>query len=86
MNIKPIKTEADYQFALVRVSELMDAEMNTPEGDELDILATLIESYETKHYPIAPPYPIEDLTEECLKPEALNKNEPVKCNDRMNFF
>jgi HTH-type transcriptional regulator/antitoxin HigA len=61
MNIKPIKTEADYQFALARVSELMDAEMNTPEGDELDILATLIESYETKHYAIAPPDPIEAI-------------------------
>jgi HTH-type transcriptional regulator/antitoxin HigA len=61
MNIKPIKTETDYQLALARVNELMDAEINTPEGDELDILATLIESYEAKHYAIAPPDPIEAI-------------------------
>ena len=61
MNIKPIKTEEDYKLALARVSELMEAEMNTPEGDELDVLATLIESYEAKHYAIAPPDPIEAI-------------------------
>jgi HTH-type transcriptional regulator/antitoxin HigA len=61
MNIKPIKTEEDYKLALARVSELMDAEMNTPQGDELDILATLIESYEAKHYVIAAPDPIEAI-------------------------
>jgi HTH-type transcriptional regulator/antitoxin HigA len=54
MNIKPIKTEEDYKLALARVSELMDAEINTPQGDELDVLGTLIESYEAKHYVIAP--------------------------------
>ncbi len=61
MNIKPIKTEEDYQLALARVSKLMDAEINTPEGDELDVLATLIEGYEAKHYAIAPPDPIEAI-------------------------
>ncbi|MBN4080602.1 DNA-binding protein [Beggiatoa alba] len=61
MNIKPIKIEADYDAALERIAELMDAEVNTPEGDELDILTTLIEAYESKHYPINIPNPIEAI-------------------------
>ena len=61
MNIFPIKTEADYQAALAEIETLMDAEMNTPEGDKLDILATLIESYEAKHFPIEAPNPIEAI-------------------------
>ena len=52
MNIKPIKTEQDYEAALKRINELMDAEPDTPEGDELDVLATLIVVYEEKHYAI----------------------------------
>ncbi|MDA9476790.1 hypothetical protein XI03_20245 [Bradyrhizobium sp. CCBAU 65884] len=48
MNIKPIRTEADYQASLARVAELMDARVGTPEGRELDILADLIELYESK--------------------------------------
>jgi HTH-type transcriptional regulator/antitoxin HigA len=61
MNIKPIKTEEDYKLALARANELMDAEMDTPQGDELDVLATLIEHYEAKHYAIVPPNPIEAI-------------------------
>jgi len=61
MNIKPIKTEEDYKLALARVRELMDAETNTPQSDELDVIATLIDSYEAKHYVIASPDPIEAI-------------------------
>ncbi|WP_415894943.1 helix-turn-helix domain-containing protein [Neptuniibacter sp. PT34_22] len=61
MNIKPIKTEADYEAALTRIGDLMDAELNTPEGDELDVLTTLVEHYETKHHPISAPNPIEAI-------------------------
>jgi len=57
MNIRPIKTEADYEAALERVGGLMD----TPEGDELDVLTTLIEHYESKHHPIFPPHPMEAI-------------------------
>ena len=49
MNIKPIKTEKDYRIALSRVEELMDATPNSPEEDELDVLSSLVEIYETKH-------------------------------------
>ena len=59
MNIKPIKTEDDYEAALARIGELMDAELNTAEGDELDVLGTLVEAYESKHHPISTPNPVE---------------------------
>ncbi len=58
MNIKPIKTRKDYNIALKRIEKLMNAKLNTPEGDELDILATLVEAYEEKHFPIDDPHPI----------------------------
>ncbi|MBI9092351.1 MAG: helix-turn-helix domain-containing protein [Desulfobacterium sp.] len=61
MNIKPIKTEKDYAEALQEVESLMNAQIDTPEGDRLDILVTLIESYEEKHYQILPPDPVEAI-------------------------
>ena len=59
MNIKPIKTEGDYEVALARVMELMDAKADTPEGDELDILGTLVEAHESKNFAIDKPNPVE---------------------------
>ena len=59
MNIKPIHSEADYVESLTRIEALMDAKPATPEGDELDILATLVEVYEEKHFPIRAPDPVE---------------------------
>ena len=61
MNIKPVKTEADYDMALARIDELMDARLDSPEGDELDVLVTLVEKYEAQHYPIDAPNPIEAI-------------------------
>ncbi|RZJ51136.1 MAG: DNA-binding protein [Flavobacterium sp.] len=61
MEIKPIKTEKDYDLALERVNVLFDAKPNTPEGDELDVLVTLIEKYELKNYKIPEPDPIEAI-------------------------
>ncbi len=59
MNIKPIRNDEDYEAALHRIESLMDAKLNTPEGDELDILSTLVDDYESKLYPINAPDPIE---------------------------
>ena len=56
--IKPIKTEADYETALAEIDALMDAVPGTPEGDRLDVLVTLVEAYEAKHWRIDPPDPI----------------------------
>ena len=61
MEIRPIKTEKDYDLALGRVNALFEAKPNTNEGDELDILVTLIEKYEQIHYPIPEPDPIEAI-------------------------
>ena len=61
MNIRPIRTDADYQAALDYVDRVLEAQPNTPEGDELDILTTLIAAYEEQHYPILPPDPVEAL-------------------------
>lgn len=61
MNIKPIKTIDDHRAALQRIDELWDAEPNTPQGDELDILATLVAAYEDAEFPIDTPDPIEAI-------------------------
>ncbi|MFA6376957.1 MAG: transcriptional regulator [Candidatus Paceibacterota bacterium] len=61
MNIKLIKNKKDYKEALKRVEELWDAKFGSKEGDELDVLATLIEKYETHQYEIAAPDPIEAI-------------------------
>ena len=61
MDIKPIRTEADYEAVLEEIDQLWGAEYGSPEGDKLDILTTLIDAYEENHYPILPPDPIEAI-------------------------
>jgi HTH-type transcriptional regulator/antitoxin HigA len=58
MDIRPIRTEADYEAALAEIERLMDAEPGTPAYDKLDVLSTLVEVYEEEHYPIPLPSPI----------------------------
>src|SRR6266567_3882053 len=59
--IRPIRTKRDYDGALKEVERLWGAKSGTPEGDRLDVLATLIDAYETEHYPMDPPDPIEAI-------------------------
>ncbi|MFN3225837.1 MAG: type II toxin-antitoxin system HigA family antitoxin [Hyphomicrobiales bacterium] len=59
--LRPIRSEADYDAALEEVERLWGATSGTPEGDRLDVLATLIEVYEAKHYPMDPPDPVEAI-------------------------
>ena len=59
--LKPIRAKADYADALAEVERLWGAKSGTPEGDRLDVLATLIDAYETEHYPMDPPDPIEAI-------------------------
>ena len=61
MNIKPIKTPADQSAALKEIDSLMMAKFGTPEGDRLDVLATLVEAYEAKHFPMELPDPIDAI-------------------------
>ena len=60
-DLKPIRNEADYEAALGEVEMLWGAKSGSREGDRLDVLATLIDVYETKHFPMDPPDPIEAI-------------------------
>lgn len=60
-DLKPIRNEKDYERALAEVEVLWGAKAGTSRGDRLDVLATLIEAYEVKHYPMDPPDPVEAI-------------------------
>jgi HTH-type transcriptional regulator/antitoxin HigA len=70
--IKPIKTSKDYKIALERLEAIFDAQPNTPEGDELEVLGILIANYEEAHFPIGFPDPIEALK---FRMEQLGYNQ-----------
>jgi HTH-type transcriptional regulator/antitoxin HigA len=76
VNIKPIKTEIDYKEALQTVESLMDAKFDTPEGDSLDVLVTLIEAYEEKHHPILPPEPVEAIIHQ-MESQGLSRKDLI---------
>lgn len=61
MDIRPIKTEKDYEKAMLRLENIFDAEQGTPEGDELEVLSLLIEKYEDENFPIELPDPVEAI-------------------------
>jgi HTH-type transcriptional regulator/antitoxin HigA len=61
MDIKPIRSERDYRRSLKEIEGLMAARRNTPEGDHLDVLVTLVEAWEAKHHPLDLPDPIEAI-------------------------
>jgi HTH-type transcriptional regulator/antitoxin HigA len=75
MEIKPIRTKADYERSLRVIERLWGAKEGSPDGDRLDVLATLVEAYEQKHFPLDPPDPIEAirfrLEQQGLDPRAL---------------
>lgn len=78
MDIKPIKTDADYRAALKEVENLMMAEPNTPEGEKLDVLVTLIKAYERKYFPLDLPDPVEAIKFEMEQKGLTVKNlEPM---------
>jgi HTH-type transcriptional regulator/antitoxin HigA len=60
-SVRPIRTEKDYETALKEVERLWGAKSGSPNGDRLDVLATLIEAYKDEHYPMDPPDPIEAI-------------------------
>jgi HTH-type transcriptional regulator/antitoxin HigA len=59
--LRPIRSNADYEAALAEIERLWGAKAETREGDRLDVLATLIDAYESEHFPIDPPDPIEAI-------------------------
>jgi len=74
--IRPIRTQEDYELALSRVESLMDAKPNSDEFDELEVLATLVDNYEAKHYAIDTPDPIEAIKFR-MEQEGLIQNDLV---------
>ncbi len=61
MNIKPIRNDTDLQNAFYQLENIFQAEKGTAEADEMEVLVTLIEAYENKHYSISPPNPIDAI-------------------------
>ena len=76
---KLIKTKADYKFALARVETIFNAKPGTPEGDELELLVTLIELYEEKEYPVELPDPITAI-------KFRMEQQEMKQKDLVPFF
>jgi HTH-type transcriptional regulator / antitoxin HigA len=74
MNIRPIHNETIYVETLAEVERLFDSEPGTPEGDRLEILVTLLEAYEKKHYPILPPDPV-DAIEYWMESRGLSRRD-----------
>ena len=74
MKIKPIKTENDYLDALHEIEKLIDAKKDTPEGDRLDIIVTLVEAYEENNYQILPPDPIEAIIHQ-MESQGLSRKD-----------
>lgn len=79
MNIAPIKTEKDYEGALERIEELFDAKPNTQEGDELEVLITLVSAYEEVHFSIEAPDPIEAI-------KHIMEARGLRNKDMVDFF
>lgn len=77
MDIKPIRTEADYEAALKEVEGLMESQPGTPAGDRMDVLVTLIEAYEAKHFPI--PYPDDpvEVLEYFMESRGITRSELI---------
>lgn len=78
MNIKPIKTESDYQAALVEIDNLFDAKPNTSKGDKLEVLVTLVEAYEDRHHAIDLPDPI-DAIEYAMESKGFTRKDLESC-------
>jgi HTH-type transcriptional regulator/antitoxin HigA len=78
--LRPIRTKADYERALSEVERLWGAKSGTPEGDRLDVLATLIDAYENEHYPMDPPDPVEAIRFR-MEQQGLSRKdlEPLIC-------
>lgn len=78
MEIRPIRSEADHAMALARIEALMTAEAGSPDGDELDVLTTLVEAYEGRHHAIEPADPVA-LIEHVMEARDLTRAdlEPV---------
>jgi len=77
MDIKPIRSEADYQSTLKEIEILMEAQPGTPEGDRMDVLVTLVEAYEAKHFPIPEPDDPVQVLEYYMESRGLSRSDLI---------
>src|SRR3972149_10181942 len=77
MEIKPIRSEADYQTALKEIEKLIESLPGTPEGDRMDVLVTLVEAYEAKHFPIPEPDDPVEVLEYYMESRGLSRSDLV---------
>lgn len=78
MKISPIKSEKDYKTALKEIERLFNAKPNTPNGDKLDILTTLVHGYEETHYPIDFPDAV-DALRYWIESRGLERKDLLSC-------
>lgn len=83
MNIKPIRTRADYRAALQQIESVMNARANSPEGETLDLLTTLVEAYERKNFPLEHPDPI-DAIKFAMEQQGLAAKDLTPMIGRLN--
>ncbi|MDC8759444.1 helix-turn-helix domain-containing protein [Janthinobacterium fluminis] len=83
MDIQPIKTAADHRAALQEIETLMAADIDTPEGDRLDILATLVEAYESRHFPMELADPV-DAIKFIMEQKGLTPKDLTPMIGRLN--
>jgi HTH-type transcriptional regulator / antitoxin HigA len=75
MEIKPIRSEADYEAALKEIEILVNSQPGTPEGDRMDVLVTLVEAYEAKHFPIPEPEDPVGVLEYYMESRGLSRSD-----------
>jgi HTH-type transcriptional regulator/antitoxin HigA len=78
MEIKPIRSEADYQAALKEIEKLFDSQPGTTEGDRMDVLVTLVEAYEVKHFPIPEPDDPIQVIQYYMESRGLSRSDLIK--------
>src|SRR5271157_1713752 len=77
MDIQPIRSEADYQAALKEIDRLTDSRPGTSDGDRIEVLATLVEAYETKHFPIPDPDDPVEVLEYYMESRGLSRSDLI---------
>lgn len=77
MEIKPIRSEVDYQAALKEIERLFESQPGTPEGDRMDVLVTLVEAYEAKHFPIPEPDDPVQVLEYYMESRGLSRSDLI---------
>jgi HTH-type transcriptional regulator / antitoxin HigA len=77
MEIKPIRNEVDYEAALSEIETLMESQPGSPDGDRMDVLVTLVESYEAKHFPISEPNDPVEVLEYYMESRGLSRSDLI---------